>query len=119
MTTGAAVIRVIIGVAGAALLLGGLLLALSGFPGSPFAALWLIVSGAVLLIAAVIEVSRYRYEAAERLRMDPGPGGGEAGGPLELRFRPTDEVFVDPTSQRRMRVYSDPQTGERRYVAEA
>jgi len=28
-------------------------------------------------------------------------------------------VFVDPTSNRRMRVYVDSSNGERRYVAEA
>jgi hypothetical protein len=117
VTTGAAVVRVIIGVFGAILLLGGLALALSGVPGGPVGALWLIISGGVLVVAAVIEVSRYRSEAAERTRQDPGPGGGESGA-LESRFRPTEEVFIDPTSQRRMRVYSDPRTGERRYVAE-
>lgn len=119
MTTGAAIVRVVIGVIGAVLLLGGLALAVSGIPGGPVGALWLIVSGGVLVIAAVIEVSRYRSEAAERARQDPGPGGGESGGPLDARFRPTEEVFIDPTSQRRMRVYSDARTGERRYVAEA
>ena len=117
MTTGSAVVRVIIGIFGALLLLGGLGLAFSGVPGGVFGALFLIVSGAVLIIAAVIEVSRYRSEHAERARQEPGPGGGE-GGPLEPRFRPTDEVFIDPTSQRRMRVYTDARTGERRYVAE-
>jgi hypothetical protein len=33
-------------------------------------------------------------------------------------FRPTDELFVDPTSGQRLRVYLDPATGERRYYAE-
>jgi len=118
MTTGSAVVRVIIGIFGALLLLGGLGLALSGVPGGVFGAVFMIGTGAVLLIAAVIEVSRYRSEHAERARQDPGPGGGETDGALEPRFRPTDEVFIDPTSQRRMRVYTDPATGERRYVAE-
>ena len=111
-------VRVIIGVFGALLLLGGLVLAFSGLPGGFFGAFWLIISGAVLIVAAVIEVSRYRSEHAERARQDPGPGGGESALPLEPRFRPTDEVFIDPTSQRRMRVYVDSSTGERRYVAE-
>ncbi len=31
----------------------------------------------------------------------------------------TDEVFVDPTTQRRMRVWVDPVDGARHYVAEA
>jgi hypothetical protein len=118
MTTGSAVIRVVIGIVGALLLLGGLALAVSGVEGGILGAFWMILSGAVLVIAALIEVSRYRSEHAERARMDPGPGGGESQVPLEPRFRPTEEVFVDPTSQRRMRVYADARTGERRYVAE-
>ena len=30
----------------------------------------------------------------------------------------TDEVFVDPTTERRMRVWVDPRDGKRHYVAE-
>jgi hypothetical protein len=30
----------------------------------------------------------------------------------------TDEVFIDPTTNRRMRVWIDPQDGSRRYVPE-
>jgi hypothetical protein len=30
----------------------------------------------------------------------------------------TEETFLDPTSRIRMRVFVDPRTGERRYVAE-
>jgi hypothetical protein len=33
-------------------------------------------------------------------------------------FRATDELFVDPTSGQRLRVYLNPATGERRYYAE-
>jgi hypothetical protein len=95
------------GTIGALLLIGGLTLAIFGgsavFPG----VLWMIVVGTVLVIGVVIEVSRYR----------PGPGGGESALPA-LPFTRTDEVFVDPTSNRRMRVYVDSTTGERRYVAE-
>ncbi len=118
MTTGSAVVRVLIGVFGALLMLGGLGLAVSGVPGGFFGAFWLILTGGVMVVAALIEVSRYRSEHAERARQDPGPGGGETAVPLEPRFQPTDEVFLDPTSQRRMRVYVDARTGERRYVAE-
>jgi hypothetical protein len=39
-------------------------------------------------------------------------------GPLEARFKPTGELFVDPTSGQRMRVVIDPSNGERRYIAE-
>jgi hypothetical protein len=115
--TGATIIRIFLGVVGAALLIGGV--ALAFLVGAPLIlpTIWMIGSGVVLVIVALIEVSRYRSEAAERQRNTAGPGGGETGLP-EPRFRPTDEVFLDPTTQRRMRVFADPHTGERRYVAE-
>ncbi len=118
MTTGASVVRVVIGGIGALMLIGGLLVAASGFDGSFLVALWLIVGGSVLVIAVLIEVSRYRSQAAEQGHGAPGPGGGETG-PLEPRFQRTEEVFVDPTSKLVMRVFVDPRSGERRYVAEA
>ncbi len=71
----------------------------------------------VLIVGVLIETSRYRSQAAEHDGLPPGPGGGETA-PLEPRFRWTEEVFVDPTTNRRMRVYMDSNTGERRYVAE-
>jgi hypothetical protein len=123
MTTGSVVVRIVIGTIGALMLLSGLALVIFGsqFVGGTvglFGALWLIVPGAILLIAVLIETGRYRSQQAERAKLSPGPGGGESG-PLEPRFTPTPEVFVDPTSDRRMRVYVDVSTGERRYVAEA
>lgn len=58
-------------------------------------------------------------ESAERASLPTGPGGGEPmGEALDGRFRRTDEVFVDPTSGRRMRVWLDGASGERRYRAE-
>ena len=86
--------------------------------GGVFGGFWLVVGGIALIVGVVIETSRYRSQTAERDRLPPGPGGGETTS-LEPRFRPTEEVFVDPTSNRRMRVYMDANTGERRYVAEA
>jgi hypothetical protein len=118
MTTGVGIVRIVIGAIGSLLLLGGVLLALSGGGAEAvLGALWMIVSGGVLVIVAVIEVGRYRSEAAERGGQRPGPGGGETS-PLETRFQRTDEVFTDPTSRQKLRVYTDPATGERRYVAE-
>ncbi len=117
MTTGAKVVRILLGALGVVLLGGGLLLAVSGIDAALFAAFWLVVSGSVMIIVVVIEVGRYRSQAAEQGHIPPGPGGGETG-PLEARFQRTDEVFVDPTSKRVMRVYVDPRTGERRYLAE-
>lgn len=81
--------------------------------------LQLVGLGAFLVVAVAIERQRYRSAAAERTNAPVGPGGGEpAGAALEPRFRPTSEVFIDPTSGRRMRVVIDPANGERRYVAE-
>ena len=119
MTTGQTIVRVLLGLVGVALLLGGIALGVTdGTAGGAWvAAGWMIISGSVLLIAVVIEVSRYRSASAELDREPSGPGGGEPG-PLDARFRRTDEVFVDPTSKRTMRVFVDANTGERRYVAE-
>ncbi len=117
MTTGSIVVRVVIGTIGALMMLGGLALFVADPAIGWVVGAWLVISGAIVLIAVVIEAGRYRSEAAEMANLAPGPGGGEPG-PLEPRFRPTDEVFVDPTSNRRMRVYVDARTGERRYVAE-
>jgi hypothetical protein len=80
---------------------------------------WVLL-GAVLVVAVALERNRYRSEAAELSNAPAGPGGGETSGTaLEPRFRPTSEVFVDPSTGRQMRVLADPSTGERRYVAEA
>ena len=107
-------VRVVVGLLGIGLILGGLV----GITTATWVdGLWAIVAGAVVLVAVVLERSRYRSEAAERSDAAPGPGGGEPSAPL-APFRPTDEVFVDPTSGQRLRVYLDPATGERRYHAE-
>jgi hypothetical protein len=111
------VLRALIFVTGALLTVGGFgVIALGG--AIALNGLWLVVMGGVMLIASVLERSRYRSEAAERAMEAAGPGGGETAGDVEPRFRPTEEVFVDPTTQRRMRVLLDARTGERRYVAE-
>ncbi len=82
--------------------------------------LWLAAVGGFLVIVPFIERRRYRSEASERSAGAPvGPGGGETpDAPVEARFRPTPEAFIDPTTGLRMRVLVDPRTGERRYVAE-
>ena len=118
MTSGVSLVRVAMGVIGALMLLGGIVLVVSGIPAVFVGALWLIPSGVVLLIVALIEVGRYRSQAAERGGSTAiGPGGGETG-PLEPRFQRTDEVFVDPTTGVTVRVYMDRSSGERRYAAE-
>jgi hypothetical protein len=105
-------------VIGICAMLGGLVLIVSG-SALALGGLQLVALGAFLVVIVAIERSRYRSDAAERTNATPGPGGGEpAGGALESRFRPTAEVFVDPTTGIRMRVVVDPASGERRYVAE-
>jgi hypothetical protein len=81
---------------------------------------WFLAAGAAGLVIVALERSRYSPAAAERRRADvaatPTTEKGEAG--LEARFVPTDERFVDPTTGRRLRVYFDGHTGERRYQAD-
>jgi hypothetical protein len=108
-------VRVVVGVLAALLMLGGL----AGLVAGAWAdGLWAAVTGAVVLVAVTLERTRYRSEAAERSSgSQPGLGGGEPTVPV-APFRPTDELFVDPTSGQRLRVYLNPATGERRYYAE-
>ena len=107
-------VRVVVGVLGALLMLGGLVGVMAGAWAE---GLWAAVAGAVVLVAVVLERARYRSEAAERSAGPSGPGGGEASMPV-APFRPTDEIFIDPTTGHRLRVYLDPTSGERRYHAE-
>jgi hypothetical protein len=108
------VMRLLVGVLGALMILGGLVaIAIGTWPGG----LWAILIGCTAIAAVVLERSRYRSDASERTAGQPGPGGGEPTMPA-APFRPTGEVFVDPTSGHRLRVYLNPATGERRYFAE-
>jgi hypothetical protein len=100
----------------------GLLVFLSGVlavgvAGATMDGAMVVIIGAAIMIASVLERPRYRPAGAERVSSISGPGGGEVGY-LEPRFAPTTESFIDPTSRRRMRVFLDPRTGERRYRAE-
>jgi hypothetical protein len=112
------VVRGALVVVGLLLMLGGLAFIVGVSGGGTIVGLQLVAMGAFLVVVVVIERQRYRSEAAERSNDTPGPGGGEPAGPLDVRFRATNEVFIDPTSKQRMRVLVDPSTGERRYVAE-
>lgn len=107
-------IRVVVGVLGGLLMIGGLIGLTAGARAD---GLWAAIAGGVVLVAVVLERARYRSEAAEHSDGASGPGGGEPSMPA-APFRPTDELFVDPTSGKRLRVYLDPATGERRYYAE-
>jgi hypothetical protein len=119
VTLGLGLARLLILLTGIALVLGGLwLIAVPGGPGT-VVGIWTVVGGLALIVGALLERIRYRSEATDREGAPTGPAGGEpAGTPLEPRFRRTDEVFTDPTSGHRMRVWMDHGTGERRYLTE-
>jgi len=108
--------RIAIGLLGALMVVAGLAVTASGAAAAT-SGLWITIMGAAIIVALVFERHRYRSEAADGAFEPSGPGGGEPG-PVEPRFRPTDERFVDPTTHHTMRVHVDPRTGERRYVAE-
>jgi hypothetical protein len=110
--------RILVVVVGILMALGGLAVIGQGGEAGP-AGIWLVIAGLAGVIAATIERWRYRSETADLAGLPIGPGGGEpTSEPLETRFQRTDELFVDPTSGRRMRVWLDPASGERRYRAE-
>lgn len=107
-------VRVVVGILAALLMLGGV----GGLVSGAWAdGLWAAVTGGVVLVAVTLERTRYRSAAAERSAGAAGPGGGEPNMPV-APFQPTNELFVDPTSGQRLRVYLDPATGERRYYAD-
>ncbi len=110
--------RILAAVVGGLMTLSGLAAVAQGGD-SVSTGVWLVVVGLALIVAAVIERSRYRSESADLSGLPVGPGGGEpADAPLDARFQRTDETFVDPTSDRRMRVWLDGASGERVYRAD-
>jgi hypothetical protein len=115
---GVTVVRVLVGAVGALFILGGIVIAaVPGSTGDRLASITMFIPGVILLAGVALERSRYRSLHAELTGDGHGPGGGETGR-LDGRFRATDERFLDPTTQVPMRVWVDPATGERRYVAE-
>ena len=115
---GVTLARVLIGGFGALLMLVGIaIVALPGPKADAFSALTVFVPGAILVAGVLLERTRYRSLHAELTGDGHGHGGGETARP-DGRFRPTEERFVDPTTGTPMRVWIDPATGDRRYVAE-
>ena len=113
---GVTVARGVIGGLGLVLVVAGIwVAALEGPRGEIFSALFLVVPGLLMIAGVILERTRYRSLHAERTGDGHGAGGGETQ-PPEPRFRPTDERFVDPTTEVPMQVWVDPATGERRYV---
>lgn len=116
---GVGIARIVILVSGALVAIGGLLLIALPDLGGTVAGIYMILGGGALIVGALAERMRYRSDALDRTAPSVGPGGGEPlDATLEPRFTSTDEVFVDPSSGQRMRVFADQQTGERRYRAE-
>jgi hypothetical protein len=99
-------LRPVIGLVAALMVVGGLATLMFGGEVAP-TGVWPLVLGVLGIIAAVFERPRYRSEEAAP-HADAGSGG----------YRPTEEVFVDPTSGQRMRVWVDPASGERSYRRE-
>lgn len=110
--------RLVLGACGVLLAIGGLAVASIG-GADAISGLWAVIVGAVIVVAVVVERQRYRSEDADQAFEPVGPGGGEPPGAMDPRFRPSDELFVDPTTGVQMQVHVDPQTGERRYVAKS
>ncbi len=110
--------RVILLVAGLVMVLGGLAIIASGETGAWFGGVILIACAVPLFVGAAWENARYRARENARLSSPYGPGGVPPMEALETRFRATSEVFIDPSTGARMRVYADPSSGERRYRAE-
>jgi hypothetical protein len=108
--------RAVAFVFGVLLLLGGLAAVSAGGSGAA-SGIFAVLLGAGAMILAIVQRGRYRSEVAEKIGLDPGPGGGESGW-LEPGFQPTGELFTDPASGRVMRVWVEPVSGQRRYRAE-
>ena len=112
--------RVIVVVFCIAFIVGGLALAVA-LPGEGgiFSGAVLVVMGIGGVVAIAFERMRYHSEADQRPSDDPSRAGGDPPGTrLPPSFRPTEELFVDPSSGVTMRVWFDPASGERRYVAD-
>jgi hypothetical protein len=91
-------VRVVLGGLGMLAILGGLAAVAYG---EALAGIWGVIVGVVLLAAAILEKGRYRARGDQPER----PAG----------LQPTNEVFVDPATGDRIRVWFDPNTGSRRY----
>ncbi len=96
-------LRAILGVGGGALLILGLGSVLAN--AQPGVGLYLIGIGGAGVLIAFFERMRYRRDAL----VTDAPAAG---------WRRTDEVFVDPTTGVRTRVWVDPVSGQRDYRPE-
>ncbi len=95
------------------LVLGALVLLGSGFAWAPLVLVYALINAAIIAFVLVLERPRYRSEA-EEAQARPFRSGER----LPPGFEPTDELFIDPTSGVRVRVWANAATGERRYRAD-
>ena len=106
MSWGFGLARILVLAFGLILALAGLVLIAVEGPALSITGIWLVGIGIAFMIGTLIERVRYRSEATDRSGAPTGPGGGEPiGAQIEPRFRRSDEVFIDPTSSRTMRVW--------------
>jgi hypothetical protein len=111
-----ALLRGVLGAVGAVGFLVGIAVILLK---EPIGGLWILVPSVVLILVALYEQGRYRAGAPGA----PGSPGAAGNGsppvsPPTGRYQRTDEVFDDPTTGRRVRVWFDPATGDRHYEPE-
>lgn len=93
------VVRLLVAVAASLLLISGLAAMAAGFR---IEGLYVSALGVAGLVVVLLE--RQRYGTADDERR-----------PNAERHRPTEEVFMDPSTGQRTRVWIDPGTGERSY----
>lgn len=96
------VVRVLVALAATVMVVAGLTMIAAGLR---LEGLYLAGIGVVGLVIVILERQRYRSVAEDEPARAPN-------------LRPTDEVFTDPTTGHRTRVWIDPQTGERSYRPE-
>lgn len=96
-----AAIRILVAVVAACFIGVGLLTIVLG---QPLSGAWTLLLGLVGVVVVLYERRRY--------------GSDQAAG-TESRFRPTEEVFLDPSTGQRMRVHVDPESGDRQYLPDA
>jgi uncharacterized protein (DUF58 family) len=93
-------VRILVAIVAAILIAVGVLTIILG---QPLSGGWMLILGVIGIVVALYERRRY---------------GSERPAGVDSRFRPTEEVFLDPSSGQRMRVHVDPRSGERLYVSD-
>jgi hypothetical protein len=95
------------------LVVGALGLLSSGFVWAPLVLVYALINAGIIAFVLVLERPRYRSETDDA-RARPFRSGER----LPAGYEPTDEVFIDPTSGVRVRVWANAVTGDRRYRAD-